>query len=203
MYGLTETKRTLYLPPEELECRPDSVGIPIPGTEAWIEDASGRRLGAGEVGELVVRGRHVMRGYWEAPEATAQRYRPGPLPGERLCHTGDLFRQDEEGFFYFVGRSDDIIKSRGEKVAPKEVEHVLYELPGVKAAAVVGVTDPGLGQAVKAILVLDGGVELSAAKVLAHCRARLEDFMVPKHVEFRDSLPINPSGKIAKKDLRS
>jgi acyl-coenzyme A synthetase/AMP-(fatty) acid ligase len=143
-----------------------------------------------------------MRGYWESPEATTQRYRPGPIPGERLCYTGDLFRQDDDGFFYFVGRSDDIIKSRGEKVAPKEVEHILYELPGVSAAAVVGVSDPNLGQAVKAILVLDDGIELSAAKVLAHCRARLEDFMVPKYVEFRDALPINGSGKIAKKDLQ-
>jgi amino acid adenylation domain-containing protein len=201
MYGLTETKRTLYLPPEELDRRPGSVGIPIPGTEAWVEDDSGQRLGPGQVGELVVRGRHVMRGYWEAPEATAKRFRPGPIPGERLCYTGDLFRQDEAGFFYFVSRMDDIIKSRGEKVAPKEVENVLYELPGVLAAAIVGVDDPVLGQAVKAILVLREGTQLTAGKVIRHCRARLEDFMVPKIVEFRDSLPTTPSGKIAKRGL--
>ena len=83
-----------------------------------------------------------MRGYWEAPEATAERFRPGPLPGERVCHTGDLFRTDDDGYFYFVGRKDDIIKSRGEKVAPKEIENVLHALPGVVAAAVVGVPDP-------------------------------------------------------------
>jgi acyl-CoA synthetase (AMP-forming)/AMP-acid ligase II len=201
MYGLTETKRTLYLPPEQLNARPGSVGIPIPGTEAWIEDESGQRLGPGMVGELVVRGRHVMRGYWESPEATAQRFRAGPLPGERLCYTGDLFFQDEEGFFYFVGRKDDIIKCRGEKVAPKEVENVLYELPGVMTAAVLGVPDPVLGQAIKAVLVLNPQAQLSPAAVLAHCRARLEDFMVPKYVEFRDSLPTTTSGKIAKKGL--
>jgi len=197
MYGLTETKRTLYLPPAELDRRPDSVGIPIPGTEAWLEDEAGRRLGPGEVGELVVRGRHVMRGYWEAPEATARRFRPGPIPGERLCYTGDLFRMDADGFFYFVARKDDIIKSRGEKVSPKEVENVLYQLPGVREAAVVGVPDPVLGQAIKAFVVCANGA-LTETQVLAHCRKHLEDFMVPKYVEFRAALPRTASGKIAK-----
>jgi len=200
MYGLTETKRTLYLPPEQLDKRPGSVGIPIPGTEAWLEDDDGLRLKPGQVGELVVRGRHVMRGYWEAPDATANRYRPGAIHGERLCYTGDLFRQDDEGFFYFVSRKDDIIKSRGEKVAPKEVENILYMLEGVVEAAVIGVPDPILGQVPKAILVVKG-TELTVAQVLAHCRANLEDFMIPKYVEFRDSLPKTSSGKIKKTDL--
>ena len=142
-----------------------------------------------------------MRGYWQAPEATARRYRPGPLPGERVCYTGDLFRQDAEGFFYFVGRSDDIIKSRGEKVAPKEVESVLYKLPGVREAAVVGVADPVLGQAIKAFLVLADGRTLTPGQVLAHCRAHLEDYMVPQQVEFRSELPKTASGKITKKEL--
>lgn len=201
MYGLTETKRTLYLPPEQLDRRPDSVGIAIPGTEVWVEGEDGARLGPGEVGELVIRGGHVMRGYWEAPELTAARYRPGPLPGERVCYSGDLFRTDEEGFLYFVGRKDDIIKSRGEKVAPKEVENVLYRLPGVVEAAVVGVPDPILGQAVKAFLVAPG-MGLSEQDVLRHCKAHLEDYMMPKYVEFVESLPKTTSGKIQKKDLR-
>ncbi len=200
MYGLTETKRTLFLPPAELDRRPGSVGIPIPGTEAWVEDESGQRLGPGEVGELVVRGRHVMRGYWEAPEATALRYRPGLIPGERHCYTGDLFRVDEDGFFYFVGRRDDIIKSRGEKVAPKEVEAVLYSLPGVREAAVIGVPDAILGQAIKAFIVAEGG-QLTEKQVLAHCRAHLEDYMVPRQVEFRPELPKTSSGKITKTGL--
>ncbi len=200
MYGLTETKRTLYLPPEQLDRRPGSVGIAIPGTEVWIEDESGKRLGSGETGELVVRGRHVMRGYWGNTGATAERYRPGLIPGERLCYTGDLFRMDDEGFFYFVSRKDDIIKSRGEKVAPKEVETVLYAIPGVAEVAVVGVPDPILGEAVKAFLVLDG-VQLTEAQVLAHCRANLEDFMVPKLIEFRAELPKTSSGKIKKTGL--
>ncbi|HXG46707.1 MAG TPA: AMP-binding protein, partial [Methylomirabilota bacterium] len=200
MYGLTETKRTLYLPPEWLDRKPGSVGIPIPGTEAWVEDEQGRRLGPGQVGELVVRGRHVMRGYWGAPEATAARFRPGPIPGERVCYSGDLFRMDEEGCFYFVGRKDDIIKSRGEKVAPREVENVLHALPGVVEAAVVGVPDPILGQSIKAVLV-SRDPKLTANAVLAHCRAHLEDFMVPKLVEFRQTLPKSPSGKVRKEEL--
>ena len=201
MYGLTETKRTLCLPPDQLDHRPGSVGIAIPGTEAWIEDEAGQRLGPGEVGELVVRGRHVMRGYWETPQATERRFRPGPIPGERLCYTGDLFRRDDEGYFYFVGRQDDIIKTRGEKVAPKEVESVLYGLPGVLEAAVVGVPDPILGQAIKAFLVVQEGVSLAEVAVLAHCKAHLEDFMVPRHVEFRRELPRTSSGKIKKTGL--
>jgi amino acid adenylation domain-containing protein len=199
MYGLTETKRTLYLPPDQLAVRPGSVGIPIPGTEAWLEDESGRRLGPGETGELVVRGRHVMRGYWEAPEATAARYRPGALPGERLCYSGDLFRTDSEGYFYFISRKDDIIKTRGEKVAPKEVENVLHLLPGVMAA-VKGVPDPIAGEVVKAFLVV-AGQPLTEAQVIAHCRAHLEDFMVPRYVEFLAELPMTSSGKISKTGL--
>lgn len=200
MYGLTETKRTLFLPPDQLDKRPGSVGIAIPGTEVWIEDEAGNRLGPGDTGELIVRGRHVMRGYWGDAESTARRYRPGHLPGERLCYTGDLFRMDEDGYLYFVSRKDDIIKTRGEKVAPKEVENVLYGIKGVVEAAVVGVPDPILGQVPKAVIVVDG-VELSEAQVIAHCRSHLEDFMVPKYVEFRSELPKTSSGKIKKTHL--
>jgi len=200
MYGLTETKRTLYLPPEELDRRPASVGIAIPGTEVWVEDGEGNRLGPGQVGELVIRGRHVMRGYWNDPQTTAQRYRPGPIPGERLCYTGDLFRMDDDGFFYFVSRKDDIIKSRGEKVSPLEIERVLYEIEGVAEAAVIGVPDPVLGQAIKAFVVVRGR-ELDSAAVLSHCRSRLEDYLMPKYVEFLDELPKTSSGKIRKTGL--
>jgi long-chain acyl-CoA synthetase len=200
MYGLTETKRALYLPPEELYRRPNSVGIPIPGTEAWLEDDEGQRLARGQTGELVVRGAHVMRGYWENPKASAQRYAPGPLPGERVCRSGDLFRTDDDGFFYFVGRKDDMIKCRGEKVAPKEIENVLYGIDGVVEAAVVGVCDPILGQAIKAFMVVSGR-KVTPAEVRAHCRAHLEDFMIPKYIEFCEQLPKTSSGKITKQDL--
>ncbi|MDB6016678.1 MAG: AMP-dependent synthetase and ligase [Pedosphaera sp.] len=200
MYGQTETKRSLYLPPEQVAQRPDSVGIAIPGTEVWLEDAKGQRLGAGEVGELVVRGRHVMRGYWEAPAATAERFRPGPFPGERVCHTGDLFRMDAEGYFYFVARKDDIFKSLGRKVAPKQIEDVLCRLPGVVEAAVIGVPDQIMENRIKAFIVL-GDVTLTEAQVIAHCRTHLEDYLVPKAVEFCPQLPKTDSGKIKKGGL--
>ncbi len=204
MYGLTETKRTLYLPPAELDHRPGSVGVAIPGTEAWCVDENGRRLPPGETGELVVRGRHVMRGYWADAAATAQRFRPGPLAGETVCYTGDLFRTDSDGYFYFVGRKDDIIKCRGEKVAPKEVENVLYALPGVVETAVIGVPDPIWGQAIKAFVVCrtapDRG-SLTETQVLAHCRENLEEYMVPQSVTFCEALPKTSSGKIKKTGL--
>ena len=201
MYGLTECKRTLYLPPEELDTRPGSVGIPIPGTEVWLEDTNGNRLGPEEVGELVIRGSHVMQGYWNNPEATAQWYRPGRYPAERLLYSGDLFRMDHDGFYYFLARKDNVIKSRGEKVAPKEVEQVLYKLPGVREVAVVGVPDELLGQAIKAVIACSDSQSLTKKEVLRHCAAHLEDYMMPSHVEFRESLPKTTSGKIDKKAL--
>lgn len=201
MYGLTECKRCTYLPPEDLLEKPTSVGIAIPNTELWIEDEHGQRLGAGQVGQLVIRGATVMRGYWRKPEATAERLRPGPLPGEHVLHTGDYARLDEDGYLYFVARMDDIIKSRGEKVAPREVEDALYALPGVREAAVIGVPDPLLGHAVKAFIVADMSHGYTAAGVIAHCKSRLEPFMVPKHVEFRDALPKTDTGKIKKSGL--
>ena len=142
MYGLTETKRTLYLPPEQLDRRPARWASPSRAPRSGWRTKRASGWGPAQVGELVVRGRHVMRGYWERPGGDRPALPARAVPGERLCYTGDLFRMDEEGFLYFVGRKDDIIKSRGEKVAPKEVENVLYGLPGVVEAAVVGVPDP-------------------------------------------------------------
>ena len=199
MYGLTECKRCTYLPPAELDRRPGSVGIAIPGTEAYVVNEAGERAKTGEVGELVIRGSHVMKGYWADEAATNRALKPGPLPWEKVLYTGDLFRTDEEGFLYFVGRKDDIIKTRGEKVSPKEVENVIYEIAGVREVCVVGVPDAILGQALKAIVAADEGV--TEAGIIRHCRARLEDFMVPATVEFRGQLPKSENGKIARKEL--
>ncbi len=199
MYGLTECKRCTWLPPAELKNRISSVGIAIPGTEAYVVDDQGNKVAPGVVGELVIRGAHVMKGYWENPEATARALRPGLHAWERVLHTGDLFRTDDEGFLYFVGRKDDIIKSRGEKVAPKEVENVIYALPGVAEVAVIGVPDPILGSAIKAVVAPEPGVSLETADIVRHCARFLEDFMVPKFVEFRPSLPKTDSGKISRR----
>ena len=127
--------------------------------------------------------------------------RPGPLPGEKVLYSGDLFRTDEEGFLYFVGRKDDIIKTAGEKVSPKEVENVIYGLPQVAGVAVVGVLDPILGEAIKAFVKLAPGARLSEQDILRHCARNLESFMVPKAVEFRDELPQTSTGKIARREL--
>lgn len=201
MYGLTECKRVAWLPPAQLDTRPDSVGIPIPGTEAWIEEDDGHRAAPGEVGELVVRGAHVMQGYWNDPEATAERLRPGRWPWERVLATGDLFRADEEGFLYFVGRRDDIIKSRGEKVAPREVEAVLHALDGVRMAVVIGAPDRLLGEAIVAYVVPHEGAQLRPAALRRACAERLEDYMVPVRVELRDTLPTTPNGKVDRRAL--
>jgi long-chain acyl-CoA synthetase len=201
MYGLTECKRVSYLPPEQLDIRPTSVGRGMPNEEVWLADEQGRRLPNGSTGELVVRGSHVMRGYWGKPVETAERLKPGPLPGELVLYSGDIFRTDEEGWLYFVGRKDDVIKSRGEKVSPREVENVLHEMEGIHEAAVIGVDDELLGQAVKAFVVLEPGFKHSARDVIRHCTSRLESFMAPKHVAFVDALPTTDTGKVKKSVL--
>jgi acyl-coenzyme A synthetase/AMP-(fatty) acid ligase len=202
MYGQTECGRGSYLPPEDVDRKPDSIGIAIPNTELWLVDEQDRRVGTGEVGQLVIRGAHVMKGYWNRPEATARRLRPGPLPGEQVLYTGDFCRMDDEGYLYFVGRMDDTIKSRGEKVAPREVENALMEIPGVREAAVIGVPDDLLGLAVKAFVVPEDDVTLTERGVQLECQKRLEAFMVPKQVAIVADLPKTSSGKILKAELR-
>ena len=201
MYGLTECKRVSYLPPEEVDRRPDSVGRGMPNEEVYIVNEQGERVKPGEIGELVVRGSNVMRGYWELPEETDKLLKAGKYPGEKVLYTGDLFRMDEEGYLYFVARKDDIIKTRGEKVSPKEVESVLYRLHEVLEAAVMGVPDPVLGEAIKAVVVLREGANITEKEIRRFCARNLEDFMVPKMVEFRESLPKTESGKIKKMGL--
>ena len=142
-----------------------------------------------------------MAGYWERPEATAVKLRPGPIPGERVLYTGDLCKLDDEGYLYFVARMDDVIKSRGEKVAPKEVEHVLMNIPGVRLAAVIGVPDEVLGQAIKAFVVLEPDADLNEKQLKIECQRRLENFMVPKYVAFVSVLPQTDTGKIKKSGL--
>lgn len=196
MHGLTECFRTTYLPPDEIETRPTSVGTGMPNVELWIEDEDGNRLGSGQVGEMIVRGSTLMQGYWNDPEGTAKALIPGRYPWERVLRTRDLFRMDEDGYFHFVARSDELIKSRGEKVSPIEVENVIYTLDGVHEVRVIGVSDAVLGQAIKAEIVLKEDRPLTAQEVKVHCRRHLEDFKVPHIVEFVSSLPKTQGGKI-------
>jgi acyl-CoA synthetase (AMP-forming)/AMP-acid ligase II len=202
MYGLTECKRVSYLPPEDLDRKPGSVGVAIPNTELWIVDDKGEKVPPGTTGQLVVRGATVMKGYWNKPEATAERLRPGPLPGEQVLYTGDLCRLDEDGYLYFVARMDQVIKSRGEKVAPREVEAALLEIPGIREAAVVGIPDTILGQAIKAFVVLQDEARLSPAQIRLECQARLEPHMVPAEVSIVPRLPLTTSMKVEIKALQ-
>ena len=173
----------------------------MPNEEVYLVDEQGTRLGPGSTGELVIRGANVMKGYWEAPEATDKVLKPGPLPGEKVLYSGDLFRTDEEGYLYFISRKDDIIKTRGEKVSPKEVEEVLYGMVGVAEAVVIGVPDAVLGEVIQAVVRLSKGSRLTEKDVLRHCAQHLEDFMVPKYVAFRDELPKTSSGKNSRREL--
>jgi acyl-CoA synthetase (AMP-forming)/AMP-acid ligase II len=202
MYGLTECKRVSYLEPELVHEKPTSVGKAIPGTETFVLDSEGRPVEPGETGVLYVRGPHVMAGYWRQPELTDYMLKEGPVPGERMLCTHDFFTVDEEGYLYFLGRSDDIIKTRGEKVSPLEVENALYAIGGIKEAAVIGVPDELLGEAIRAYVVLVDGLEHTEQEIIAACRTRLESFMVPKEVVFLDELPKTTTGKIRKKGLQ-
>ncbi len=201
MYGLTECKRVCYLEPELADSKPGSVGKAIPGTEVFLRSPEGDPVPVGEAGILYVRGPHVMQGYWKRPEQTAHMLKAGWLPGEHVLCTHDWFRMDHEGFLYFVGRSDDIIKSRGEKVSPAEVENVIHAMEGVSEVAVIGVPDVVLGQAIHAYVVMEPGAVVSAAEVRAHCSRLLENYMVPQQVVLRDTLPQTATGKISKAAL--
>ena len=143
-----------------------------------------------------------MRGYWKSPEDTDRVLKPGPFPGEKVLHTGDLFKMDEEGYLYFVARKDDLIKTRGERVSPKEVENELHEIEGVAEAAVIGIPDDILGKAIKAFILKNSSSSLTEKQIIKYCQDNLESFMVPKYIEFVDSFKKTSSGKIDKKELK-
>ena len=201
MYGLTECKRVCYLDPTLIDQKPESVGKAIPGTETLLLNDQGLPVAPGEPGKLYVRGPHVMLGYWQQPDKTDHMLHPGPTLGEKMLCTQDYFTADQDGCLYFVGRSDNIIKSRGEKVSPTEVEAVLYSLPGVREASVLGVPDAILGQAIQAIISLSEGADLDETKIRKFCAQRLENHMVPSHILLMPDLPKSANGKIDNKAL--
>lgn len=201
MYGLTECKRVSYLDPELIDAKPGSVGKAIPGTEVYLLSGDGAPVPPGEVGTLYVRGPHVMAGYWNRPDLSAEMLKAGRLPGERVLCTHDLFRMDHQGYLYFVGRTDDIIKTKGEKVSPIEVENALHRIPGVREVAVVGIPDALLGEAIRAYVVTDPAAGLTAQSLKAGSAAFLEAYMVPVQVVLCESLPRSPNGKVDKKSL--
>jgi len=218
MYGLTEAFRSTYLPPEEVDRRPESMGKAIPNAEIMVVREDGTPCAPGEPGELVHRGVHVALGYWNDPEKTAERYKltPGQLSGlpipELAVWSGDTVKMDDEGFLYFLGRRDEMIKTSGYRVSPTEVEEVAYATELVAEVAAIGVAHPVLGQAV--VLVVYGGSaspspqpspvgrEGIMERLLAACKRQLPAFMVPAQIIVRDApLPRNPNGKIDRKAL--
>lgn len=206
MYGLTEAFRSTYLPPSELDRRPGSIGKAIPNAEILVVRRDGTPCAPNEPGELVHRGALVGLGYWNDPARTAERYRPvpGQLPGtvlpELAVWSGDTVMRDEEGFLYFVGRHDEMIKTSGYRVSPTEVEEQLLATGLVTEVAAFGVPHPVLGQAIAVAAAAEAGRHDTDA-LLAICRQRMPNFMVPAHITWRDALPRSPNGKIDRKQL--
>lgn len=202
MYGLTECKRVSYLEPELLDVKTNSVGKAIPGTEVFLLSPEGSPVATGEPGILHVRGPHVMAGYWNNEELSKQMLKPGLIPGEKILCAQDLFKMDEEGFLYFLGRNDDIIKTRGEKVSPVEVENVIYKIEGVKEVAVLGLPDIVLGESIVAFVSTYSAEIFNEKEIRRKCMAKLESFMVPQKIVFVEEMPKSSNGKIDKSALK-
>ncbi len=212
MYGLTEAFRSTYLPPEEVDRRPDSIGKAIPNAEILVLREDGTPCAPNEPGELVHRGALVGMGYWNDVEKTGERYKalPTHAPGreaglvlpEIAVFSGDTVRMDEEGFLYFIGRRDEMMKTSGYRVSPTEVEEILYATKMVGECVAFGVDDDRLGQVIQIIATPRGGDDLDVDALLAECRVRMPAYMVPAGIELRQGpLPRNPNGKIDRKTL--
>jgi acyl-CoA ligase (AMP-forming) (exosortase A-associated) len=208
MYGLTEAFRSTYLPPEELDRRPTSMGKAIPDTEIMVLNEHGELCKPGEVGELVHRGPTVSMGYWGNREATDRVLRPNPLlPAqlgdvERVCYSGDWVRMDEDGYLYYVGRRDAMIKSSGIRISPTEVEEVVFQSGRVRHAAAIGIPDEVSGQLVKIFVVGRDSEAVDTQAILLFCEENMPRHMVPKFIEVLDDLPKTSSGKIDYPALR-
>ncbi|HEX7984854.1 MAG TPA: acyl-CoA ligase (AMP-forming), exosortase A system-associated, partial [Duganella sp.] len=208
MYGLTEAFRSTYLPPAELDRRPDSMGKAIPNAEVLVLRPDGSECAPGEPGELVHRGPLVSLGYWNDAARTAERFKPyrSPLTGlmlpEMAVWSGDTVRRDEDGFLYFISRADEMIKTSGYRVSPGEVEAVLYAQGEVAEAAALGVPHPTLGQAIVVVVAVRAGRALDEARLLAALKPHLPNYMLPHKIILADaSLPRNANGKIDRKLL--
>ncbi|WP_377702787.1 acyl-CoA ligase (AMP-forming), exosortase A system-associated [Pseudoduganella sp. UC29_71] len=207
MYGLTEAFRSTYLPPDQVDLRPDSMGKAIPNAEVMVLRPDGTECEPHEPGELVHRGALVSLGYWNDPAKTAERFKPyrgaaGIVLGEMAVWSGDTVRKDEEGYLYFISRNDEMIKTSGYRVSPSEVEEVIYAREQVAEAAALGVSHPALGQAIVLVALCKPGREMTAAELLAACKPHLPAYMLPQKIIMAEtSLPRNPNGKIDRKLL--
>jgi acyl-CoA ligase (AMP-forming) (exosortase A-associated) len=206
MYGLTEAFRSTYLSPEQVEVRPESMGKAIPNADIMVVRPDGSECDPDEPGELVHRGALVALGYWGDRDKTAIRFKPAPgqpsgLPNPELAvWSGDQVRRDSEGYLYFVGRNDEMIKTSGYRVSPGEIEEVVHQMPAVEQAAAFGAPHPQLGYGIVALVQADPE-RLSADEVRSHCGLHLPMFMLPGHIEIVRELPRNPNGKLDRKAL--
>jgi long-chain acyl-CoA synthetase len=196
-YGLSETSPVASFNHLDRPAKPGSVGTPLWGVEMRVVDPEGRPAPAGEMGEIVIRGHNVMKGYYKRPEATAESIRGG------WFHTGDLAKVDEDGFFFIVDRVKDMIIRGGFNVYPREIEEVLYAHPAVAEAAVIGVPDQALGEEVKAVVACKPGQSTTEQEIMDYCKERLAAYKYPRSVEFRESLPKTATGKILKRELKA
>jgi len=209
MYGLTEAFRSTYLPPEQLEQRPDSMGKAIPNAEVLVVREDGSLCAPHEPGELVHRGTLVAMGYWNDPEKTAERFKPAPTQFKELPITeiavwsGDQVSMDEQGYLYFVGRKDDMLKTSGYRVSPTEIEEIIYSSGLVKEAAAIGLPDDTLGHAIVVIVSTENHHQFNQDELMALCRSQLANFMIPAKIIALNELPKNPNGKIDRKVLSS
>ncbi len=204
-YGLTEASPVTHTNPVLGLQKIGSVGIPVPDTDARIVDVETgeKELPVGEIGELIIRGPQVMKGYWNRPEETAQALRMAPDGTGPWLYTGDIARMDEDGFFYIVDRKKDVIICSGFNVYPREVEEVLYAHPKVLEAAVIGVPDPYRGETAKAFVVLKPGEEATEEEIITYCKEQMAAYKAPTIVEFRDSLPKTAIGKVLKEQEKA
>jgi long-chain acyl-CoA synthetase len=195
-YGLSETSPVASTNYPDRERKPGSIGTPLPGVEMNVVDDEGRELAPGEVGEIVIRGYNVMKGYWNRPEVTAEAIRDG------WFHSGDLARVDEDGYFFIVDRKKDMIIRGGYNVYPREIEEVLYEHPAVREAAVIGVPHPELGEEVAAAVVLHDGSSPDPDELRDFVSNRVAAYKYPRRIWFVDDLPVGPTGKILKRKIK-
>ncbi|GMQ79951.1 MAG: AMP-binding protein [Thermodesulfobacteriota bacterium] len=195
MYGTTEAFRSTYLPPEDLEKKPQSIGKPFPGVNVTIVDKQNNICPTGEIGEIVHKGVFISPGYWNDEEHTKETFKNGSL------YTGDLGKMDKEGYLYFVGRMDGMIKTSGYRVSPEEIERCIYQIEGIKETVVLGVPDDEVGNKVKVIAVCKDGVTLKPREIINHCRSRLPNYMVPGIVQFQEKLPKTATNKVNRSEL--
>jgi acyl-CoA ligase (AMP-forming) (exosortase A-associated) len=208
MYGLTEAFRSTYLPPDQIDKRPNSIGKAIPNAEVMVLRSDGTPCYVDEPGELVHRGALVALGYWNDVEMTRLRFRPIPkridaMPSEELAvWSGDIVKMDSEGYLYFLRREDDLIKTMGYRVSPNEVEQIFHRTGLVSEVVALGIPHSTIGQSIILIAKVKDGSDVTEKQLLESCKQRLANYMIPSEIIFRTSLPTNPNGKVDRKRLK-